>query len=524
MSPHHPRAQQNGGRAARILLAASAALFLSYQLYLSAGVWERQGNVPPAFDDSYFYVFSSRKVLDHQAMLPDTAYPPRHAHLMYLSYAYSMASLCSIVGLAPETGYRASFFIGKFVLLLCLIRFLTSVEPDRLVVASVLTALAAFSGSPEFHGFFWVVPSFWLLCIFFYWVAAFGDRPDGQGAALVATGFLGATMHPLGPYLAVPLGIYVLLLIGLQRFGAPAPAARAFFLIGTGVLLGVALPQALPYLPAYQGSLDVPNVYVQLGGGWPDPAGPPGSRSALSVMLPGLAGVWRSYFKFFQTLPALAALAGSLALLVNFRRWNLVALYAAAAALTLASTVHPLASRTCLLLWPVTLMVLGSAPVLAWRLLRPYCRGVRAQVAVGATLAASLGALVLFWHVYNAEVLRDVRRFSQWRWEPRCALELLERTTAASGPVFYGSKYAASAFLAHGLERRSALPLSDLDAHARRLAPGHTIWAVIDNPAVPAVSQAAEEMAMLDQLRRSKGLAAEREDCGLFLVFELQRR
>jgi hypothetical protein len=57
--------------------------------------------------------------------------------------------------------FEASFFVGKLVLVALLLRLLLALEADGLVVASMLAALAPSSGTPELHGFYWVVPSFW---------------------------------------------------------------------------------------------------------------------------------------------------------------------------------------------------------------------------------------------------------------------------------------------------------------------------------------------------------------------------
>jgi hypothetical protein len=503
-----------------LLLLAVAATFLAYQLWLSAKLWERSGNVPPGFDDSYLYVFAVRKVVDHAALLPQTPYPPRYAHLAYLSYNGLLASASALTGWTAEQVYRGSFFAGKLVLLLCLLRLLVALERDLLVAAGMLAALAAYSGALGAHGFYWVVPTFWMTCVFFYWAAEVMERRDRSALLLAATGLLGATLHPLAPYLLVVLAGQALLLIALRRFGAPPPSFSALLLVSAGVGSGLVLPDVLALHPGYRGTLDVPpDAFMQLGGGWPE-ARPAAAGAMLPRLLPGLAGVHSTYVKVFASPIPLAALAGSLALLVWMRRWRLLTLFAAAAGVTLAATVHPLAYRLVLVWWPVTLMVLGAAPVLAWRGLEPRLGSRALRYATAALLSAPLVGLALAWHLFNHRiVIPQIATFAATRWDEGCARRLLAEVPPRE-PVFYGSKYVTSAFLAHGLERRAALPLAALPEEIRR-HPARRWWAVVENPTALAATRSPDRRPDIEGAARQNGLAATTTDCGAFLLYEL---
>ncbi len=509
----------------RFVLGAVVLLFVSYQLYLSGALWQHTGNVPPGFDDSYFYIFDIGKVVEHEGLLPNTVYPPRYAHLKDLSYNYLMASMASLFDSPPERIYRLSFFMGKLVLLVFLLRLLMTLEHDLLVVAASLGALAAFSGTPEFHGFYWVVPSFWLLCLFFFWMSELAGTSRVNGLALLFTGFLGGTLHALGPYLVAPLGVFLLFLRVLHR-ADPAwkVRCRSFFWIAAGALAAALLPNLLAALPQYGDIRSAPpHAVIWLGGGWPDldSEGSAAADARTVSFFPGYAGVWRSYLRFVLFPPALALLLLALGLLVHFRRWLLLSLFLATLLFTLATTVHPYASRTCLFLWPSTLMVLGAAPALGWRLVsaRTGRRGLR--MALGSSAAAAAIVPFVLWHAYSVTLIEANRRFSEARWDESCAKYLLEQTESSSYPVFYGSKYTVSAFLTQGLDRRQALPLSELTGAALELRPTEKIWAVLDDPGSNLPSAEAK-FRVVDSLRE-KGLDVERRDCGTFVVLGFSR-
>lgn len=518
-------AQRNEALSARIL-AAAAIVFLGYQLWISAAIWERRGNIPPGFDDSYSYIFDIRKVVEYETLLPETAYPPRYSHLKDLSYNYLLASAASLSGIPPAEVYRISFFAGKLVLLLVLLHLLLTLDGDRLVAAGALGALAAFSGGPEFHGFYWVVPSFWLLCTFLFWVSEMAGRVRCRGAVLTLSGLLGGSLHPIGPYLVAPLGLFFVLLRILDRRDPSWPArSRSFFWIASGVLAAALLPAALARLPHFEDIRSAPpHAVIWLGGGWPDldSEGSAAGDARTVSLFPGLAGVWRTYLRFFLSPFPLILLLGALGLIVRFRRWPLLALFLATLLFTLASTVHPYASRTCLFLWPATLMVLGAAPVLGFReiCLRTTRRSFR--IALATCAVGALAALFVAWHSYNRTLIEASRRFAGASWNEECAGHLLSRTEGSSRPVYYGSKYSVSTFLSAGLERRGALPLSELTSAAAGLGAGDTLWAVIDDPEDSDLPDAGAKYGSVESLRE-QGMIVEERDCGVFRVAQVRR-
>ncbi len=509
----------------RFVLCAAALFFLSYQLYLSWSLWQHTGNVPPGFDDSYSYIFDIGKVIEYESLLPRTVYPPRYSHLKDLSYNYLMASMASVLDVRPERVYELSFVAGKLVLLAFLLRLLVTLDKDLLVVAGSLGALAAFSGTPEFHGFYWVVPSFWLLCLFFFWISELAGPSRGSGLLLLGSGFLGGTMHALGPYLVAPLGVFLLFSRALDR-GDPAWRTRcqSFFWIAAGALAAALIPNLLAILPQY-GDIRAapPHAVIWLGGGWPDldSEGSAAADARTISLLPGYAGVFRSYLRFVLFPPLLAFLLVALGLLVHSRRFRLLALFLATLAFTLATMVHPYASRTCLFLWPSTLMVLGAAPALGWRLVSSTTRRRGIRRAFAGCAAGAAVVFVIAWHAYNLTLIEAHRRFGALQWDESCAGYLLARTEANRHPVFYGSKYAVSAFLTQGLHRRQALPLSELSSAAQGLGSAEKIWAVLDDPG-SSVPQAEDKFRVVETLRES-GLDVERRECGLFVVMGFSR-
>ena len=142
-------------------------------------------------------------------------------------------------------------------------------------------------------------------------------------------------------------------------------------------------------------------------------------------------------------------------------------------------------------------------------------------MALGSSAAAAAIVPLVAWHAYTVTLIEANRRFSEARWDESCAAYLLEQTESSSYPIFYGSKYTVSAFLTQGLDRRQALPLSELTGAAQELRAAERIWAVLDDPGSNLPSAEAK-FRVVDSLRE-KGLDVERRGCGTFVVLGFSR-
>lgn len=513
------------------MLALAAAAFVAYQQWLSLALWTGI-QIPPFFDDSYSYVLGIRRVAETGRLLPDVPYPARWAQFLYHSYNHILGSVALVFDVSPAKVYEASFFAGKLLLLLVLLKLLATLERDELVRAAVLVSAAFYSGGLGFHGFFWVVPSFWMLCVFLLLTSEPLARSATHPLALLALGALLASLHPLGVYLYVLLTAWDLGVTLLERPQQWTRSLRRLGAVGAGVALVLALqflPGARPgpevstsrsRLAAAADAGNVPSeAFTRPGGGWPDRG-----RQTAGTWFPGLDGVVSSYFAIVFEFPRSVALAGALVLLGWGRRFRLLLLFFLSLAFTLASTLHPRAFRSLLILWPVTILVLGTAPALAWRLLGPRIRfsAVRGLLAGGAV--AALVAQPAAWIIWTRRVIiPEATRYSALHWDEGCAGRLLAVTDAATDPIYYGSKYASFAFLATGTYERFALPLHLLKPERRELDGDTPRWVVLDGEWQREEPWASSQRDFRARAARAPGVEVESFNCGAFEVLRLAR-
>ena len=143
-------------------------LFIIYKFYLIILLF-RERLLLPLPDDSYFYLTETKKIIDSKTVLynfpPNAIWPTDW--LQMLPYKLFLIFIHFISGLSLEKVYIASFFVGTIILPFVLLYFFKKLTKDKLNIAWLILFMAFYSGSGAYHGFYWVVPSFFALLLFF---------------------------------------------------------------------------------------------------------------------------------------------------------------------------------------------------------------------------------------------------------------------------------------------------------------------------------------------------------------------
>lgn len=116
-----------------------------------------------------------------------------------------------IFGLAPEKTFHLSFYLG-----ICASRnHITNIYPpsrkDDLLYLFLIIFLAFYHGTGESHGFFWVVPSFYLTALFIV-LFHFITSPHSKVANYIIAALVSITyvfMHPMSIYIAFLFPLYL---------------------------------------------------------------------------------------------------------------------------------------------------------------------------------------------------------------------------------------------------------------------------------------------------------------------------
>lgn len=216
-----------------IILAS--IFFIIWKLFLVGILWEGR-SVAPEPDDSYEYIARIAAVSDcHSDLFCPYAGVSMadHSGFAYLSYGLIFGLIGKIFSLAPEKTFHLGFYLGTLLLALILPFFLASFTSRRPLIALSILFLAFYHGTGESHGFFWVVPSFFSLILFFILYRFITNKDQQPSSYCIATIFsvIYAFMHPISIYLIFFFPIYLAISFYFTKKYSVSEIRRTLFVI-----------------------------------------------------------------------------------------------------------------------------------------------------------------------------------------------------------------------------------------------------------------------------------------------------
>jgi len=390
-----------------IILAV--AFFILWKIFLTYTLWEGRSQ-PPEWDDSYGYIDHIYSVVSCPSLLfcQDSTYNfSTYAGFDHLTYRLFWGSLARLIGVDAMTIFHWGFYLSIPMLVAALLFFLRRLTDNKNLIALSLFVLALYNGAGSYHGFFWVVPSFFAVVFFFILSGVLLDREENwrRWAPWI---FL---LVPLAVFTHI-IGLYAILLL----FPAFAILKSLFRRNLDKLLLKKVVFSALValvfYLPVYAHvSRNVPYgpQAVAREIGVREVTAAPGEPALPKIfetkvykevrlieVLPGLRRVYFDYIEWvFRNLPATLLFTVVILLLLAKREYTVLALYAASLAFALFSTVNQYGFRALALLWPVTFLLYAYGAWAAFQIIPTFLRK-RWRVLGRMTIAAAFAGFLVF--------------------------------------------------------------------------------------------------------------------------------
>lgn len=214
-------------------IITASIFFIVWKFFLIGVMWEDRA-IPPEPDDSYEYVAQIAAISECHSKI-SCSYPgvsmTDHSGFTYLSYRLFFGFVGKLFHLTPETTFHLGFYIGTVLLVLVLVPFLSSFTTNKKLIAWSVFFLSFYHGTGESHGFFWVVPSFFSVFLFFV-LFAYITRDNFLSKWVIAPIAITFTfVHPMSEYLIFILPIYVVVLFFFTKKADPLIVIKTVFLI-----------------------------------------------------------------------------------------------------------------------------------------------------------------------------------------------------------------------------------------------------------------------------------------------------
>ncbi len=358
----------------------ASVFFIIWKFFLIDAFWKNGVYYEGLLDDKAIYLTHIESVIHCPTLLCNDSMFNVHNYTWFehLSWRVPLGEIANIFQLNANEVFHLSFYFGTILLLLVLIKFLKEFfETDQSLIATNLFFLALFNGTGAYHGFFWVVPSFFSLLYLFLLIGILFEKNTHWKIHLLLLIPLSLFNHTISLYLIfLSLPFAVLCAFFGYIFDKKSldiiPIKRAVFaLLITAIFYIPAsfLAKGNPYgvesfgkqaiITAQEHSQEIPSKSEVLS---------PQKLLNNIQSLPGYKLVKSEYLNWVFLNWLMLIPFGIIFLLhIQHKQFKPLAFFLTSCSFTIISLINENAVRSLLVLWPATFMFFATGTVLAFR-------------------------------------------------------------------------------------------------------------------------------------------------------------
>lgn len=383
------------------LLITASLIFVAFQFAITFILWDRKGDLPPGYADSLVYILGINKVIKYHTLFPYFPTIGFSEHFTYIGYNLFMGVLGMLTGMSGDKIFYYSFFFGKVVLLFSLIYLLRNIfKTEKLLMILSLFFLSFYFGNGDTHGFFWVVPSFWMVLVFFLLVGIILDNKNFSNLLLFLLSFFYITLHPISSYSVIIFIFFTAALYFFDKEIFKRSVKVTVFLCASVLIFQSVIfissnystlfyknAQIVP-VSSLQKAVESRNINVislstlvsksvrisdkktvdqGITNSIPSISFSlfknqiEGSVNYISGYFPSIDRAWSSYFGWFYRIPVLL-LVLAFSFYSNFKnkRYYILALYFSCLLFSLISLINQFGERSIIFLFPITIILISA--------------------------------------------------------------------------------------------------------------------------------------------------------------------
>jgi len=348
----------------------ASTFFIIWKFFLIGILWNDRLS-PPEPDDSYIYSGYINSVKECPVFLCNYPYISFKSYtgFTYLSYRIFFGSIAKIFNINPVALFHFSFYLGIIILLPTLLYFLHALTKNKQLIGLSLFFLALYNGSGAYHGFFWVVPSFFFVALFLVIISlVIRGHKYWKAALLIIIPFF-VHLHPMSIYSILVLLFFYLSYSFFIKNTQKELFRRTLFSIAVAIISYAPVSlylnmtsQGNPMGPkkaieyareslqskeeviATEKAADTKNLNTE------------SNKEKLSKnSFKSLAAIKINYFDWlFPHWVAIIPFSIFLLLLINYKEIKLISLYLSLIIFILLSSLNPYGFRSLSLIWPIT--------------------------------------------------------------------------------------------------------------------------------------------------------------------------
>lgn len=451
--------------------------FLLYRLFFTWLLWHGR-NVPPEPDDSYYYLTSAKHFLNIKTF----------EEFRLLPFSLWLNFLSLFVHTNLEIAYKINFYIGPVVMFTAVYYFFSKLENSRLIRLLLIMVIALYSGSGNYHGFYWVVESFYQFALFITIFAILVNKNSTKLYLVFPVCLLFIFIHPTSAFLSVTFALYPVTLFLFSK----KEALKAFYnLVTILICLGISF-----------------FLYVAIGRLFPSSGSPQSFQTQLGLIGDFISGklqaisfpiIWREYFAiFFNNAITTITYVVMFVFVLYLKKYKLLAIFCSILIVVFLSSFVPYGSRTLGLLWPVTFVIIGYFIVGIWKTLQSS----NSQIKLGYLTVIPFVGLFTLATIFNLISISTLNATKNYNWDRSCPLELKDKN------IYFTSLEPMNAFSLYG-NNESNLHFLSKDEFGNFLSRGNMLAETKNEKLQPSPLSGIESYLASKITRRSTGTSVE---------------
>lgn len=331
----------------------------------------------------------------------------------HLTYKIFFGIVAHIFNLSSSNIFLLSFYIGTLILIPALILFLKNINPDKNIIALSLFFLALFSGSGSYHGFFWVVPSFFALLLFFVIFSIIIGNYKYWKAYLFFLIPLMIYTHFLGLYLISIIVIFFFIYSFFTKKINRILAKKVLFSILVILLFYIPTacylkdsvyggnPYGIESLIKNSGKNALPSDIVLNINNNP--------HNTLSKILPGFKQISTDYFDWiFPNTLALIPFFITILILIYYKQYIVLSIFFSSAIFTLATSINIFSVRSLILLWPLTYVLYAYSTWFGIKFINDTIKNKILNFSLKGMMLISVIFFILINTIYSYSLAKDI--------------------------------------------------------------------------------------------------------------------
>jgi glycosyltransferase involved in cell wall biosynthesis len=408
--------------------------FLIYRFWLTSLIFNGR-QVPPEPDDSYFYLYYAKIFPDVNTF--------EGFRLSLFSAWINLISKGFNVDL--EMAYQLNFYLGTLALFIVILYFLRKIEVNKYFRIILISILGLYTGSGSYHGFYWVVPSFYQLIFYFLLLSQILTFGKTNLIMILCLSFFFIFIHPSSILIVISFIFYLVLLLVINKNKFNNQIQKSLL---------VSLSCLLFYIIYFLLSLRLPQSFS-----------PESPMSALQFFQNIFKGdlnliswsvIYHEYFSYiFIDIVTLLGFLLGLGLCWYLKKNNLLILFIATTFLVILTSVIPYGYRSLGFLWPLTFLILGYSLCGFYYLLK------KVQFFPKTLVFIVSAGIYFVLSVFNTVWISSVNVSNNYNWDRAC-FSKISSLESVNLKLIYPGNEALYAFGTYGAPIKEVLANSNL--------------------------------------------------------------